>query len=357
MGTDMLRKGRVMAAMSGGVDSAVAAYLLREQGYEVVGVTMCLGVDTGETGKVRCCGPREIEDARRVCDALGLSHHVLNFGPELKEWVIEPFVREYREGRTPNPCVECNRHIKFGDLLEKALAMEFDFLATGHYARIASVGGRERLAPARDARKDQTYFLSGIRREALSHVLFPLADLTKDEVRAIAANANLPVSSKPESQDICFIPEGGTEKFLREHLEPVPGDIVDLGGNVVGRHRGIALYTIGQRARLGLNWGKPVYVVSKDLASNRIVVAHRERLMSPGLVAGQVNLFVDSLPPRAVAKIRYAHAPAPCSAGIADGLLTVRFDEPQEAVTPGQTVAVYDEDGLLASGIIQEGEG
>jgi tRNA-uridine 2-sulfurtransferase len=352
MGTD--RKGRVMAAMSGGVDSAVAAYLLKEQGYEVVGVTMCLGVDTGDDGKVRCCGPREIEDARRVCTALDIGHHVLNFGPELREWVIEPFIREYREGRTPNPCVECNRHIKFGDLLAKAMAMEFDRLATGHYARIGIVNGAYRLTRARDTRKDQTYFLSAIGREALERVLFPLADYTKDEVRALAQKANLPVSDKPESQDVCFITDGGTDKFLREHIEVVPGDIVDLRGNVVGRHRGIALYTIGQRARLGLNWGKPVYVVKKDPAANRIVVGEKELLLSPGLSAGQVILFVDNLPSRALAKIRYAHTPAPCSASLENGRLEVRFDEPQEAITAGQTVALYDGDGLLASGIIQE---
>jgi tRNA-uridine 2-sulfurtransferase len=348
------RTGRVMVALSGGVDSAVAAFLLREQGYEAVGVTMCLGVETGETGKVKCCGPREVEDARRVCTALDISHHVLNFAHELRSFVIEPFIREYREGKTPNPCVECNRHIKFGDLLGKALAMEFDYLATGHYARVAMVGGAYRLMNVRDTRKDQTYFLSGIRKEALKHVLFPLAGFTKDEVRAMAQKANLPVSDKPESQDICFIPEGGTEKYLRENIDALPGDIVDLRGNVVGRHRGIALYTIGQRARLGLNWGKPVYVIAKDLAGARLIVGEKEQLLSRRLSAGQVNLFVDRLPPRAKAKIRYAHAPAPCSALLENDRLTVQFDEPQEAITPGQTVALYDEEGLLASGIIQE---
>jgi len=343
-----------MAAMSGGVDSAVAAYLLKEQGYEVVGVTMCLGVETLEGGPVRCCGPREIEDARRVCTTLDISHHVLNFGPGLRAYVIEPFISEYRSGRTPNPCFLCNRHIKFGSLLDAALAFECDFLATGHYAKVEEVDGELLFMAAKDTRKDQTYFLSGVRREALRHVLFPLADLTKDEVRAIAHKAGLPVSSKPESQDICFIPDGGTEKYLMQNIEAVPGDIVDRTGRVMGRHKGLAFYTIGQRARLSMNWGKSVYVVKKDIENNRIVLGERDALLSPGLVAGGLNLFTDRIPTEAKAKIRYAHEPAPCRVSIAGDRMEVHFREPQESVTPGQTVALYHEGALLASGIIQE---
>ena len=343
-----------MVALSGGVDSAVAACLLKEQGYEVTGVTMCLGVKAGESDRVRCCGPREVEDARNVCTALGIGHHVLDFAPALKSFVIEPFIREYREGRTPNPCFQCNRHLKFGDLLGKALAMGFHFLATGHYARIDSSSGRPRLMHARDARKDQTYFLSGIAPEALERVLFPLAGFTKDEVRTVAREANLPVSTKPESQDICFIPDGDTEKFLRERIDISSGDLVDEQGVVVGRHRGLALYTIGQRARLGLSRGRPAYVIGKDPATGRITVGGRELLFSRGLRAEGVTSFVGELPFRARAQIRYAHAPAPCTATLEGDRLEVVFDQPQEAVTPGQTVALYDEDGLLASGIIQE---
>lgn len=343
-----------MVALSGGVDSAVAAFLLKEQGYEVTGVTMCLGVKAGESDRARCCGPREVEDARDVCTALGIGHHVLDFAPGLRSFVIEPFIREYREGRTPNPCFQCNRHLKFGDLLGKALAMGFRFLATGHYARIDRSSGRPRLMHARDARKDQTYFLSGIAPEALERVLFPLAGFTKDEVRAVAREANLPVSTKPESQDICFIPDGDTGKFLREHIDVTPGDLVDEKGCVVGRHRGLALYTIGQRAGLGLNRGKPVYVTGKDPSSGRVTVGGKELLFSRGLRAGGVTCFVEELPSRAQAQIRYAHAPAPCSATLEGDRLEVVFDQPQEAVTPGQTVALYDGEGLLASGIIQE---
>ncbi len=198
-----------MVALSGGVDSAVAAYLLKEKGYDVVGVTMCLGVAAQDTGKIKCCGPREIEDARAVCRALSMSHYVLDFAPELQNFVIEPFIREYRLGRTPNPCVECNRRIKFGALLEKALSMGFDLLATGHYAAVEKSEGGCILKVSNDFRKDQTYFLSRISRQSLKHVVFPLADFTKDQVRAVAKRENLPVSSKPDSQDICFIPAQG----------------------------------------------------------------------------------------------------------------------------------------------------
>lgn len=341
-----------MAALSGGVDSAVAAFLLRDQGYEVTGITMCLGVEAKETGKVRCCGSREIEDARQVCFALGISHYVLNFAPELKNHVIEPFIREYGMGRTPNPCIECNRHIKFGVLLKKALSMEFDFLATGHYAGIERINGNCRLVIPKDTRKDQTYFLSGMPGSSLEHVLFPLAGLTKPQVREIALKEGLPVSSKPESQDICFIPRGNTENFLREHIPSLPGDIIDTKGKLMGRHRGMAYYTIGQRARMSMNWGKPFYVIAKDVPGNRIVIGERDQLISKGLVADSINLLTDEIPDRAYAKIRYAHAPTACRVMLRDGVMTVLFDEPQEAVTPGQTVALYDSGTVLASGII-----
>jgi len=348
------RKKRVMVGLSGGVDSAVAAYLLKDQGFDVTGVTMCLGVEPKETGKVRCCGPREIEDARLVCLALGIKHYVLDFAPELKDRVIEPFIREYGMGRTPNPCVECNRHIKFGSLLGKALSMGFDFLATGHYAGIDRTNGDCRLVTPKDARKDQTYFLSGISRDSLGHVLFPLADLTKDQVREIAAREGLPVSSKKESQDICFIPEGDTGNFLKQNVSAPPGDVIDGKGNLMGRHRGIAYYTIGQRARMSMNWGKPYYVIAKDIPGNRIVIGERDQLLSRGLTADSVNLLADDIPGRAHAKIRYAHAPAACTVTFREGEMTVLFDEPQEAVTPGQTVALYDAGAVLGSGIIKE---
>jgi tRNA-uridine 2-sulfurtransferase len=345
---------RVMVALSGGVDSAVAAYLLKDQGYEVVGVTMCLGVTTQDTGKIRCCGPREVEDARSVCHTLGINHHVLDFAPELQRFVIEPFINEYSKGRTPNPCVECNRKIKFGALLDKALSMGFDLLATGHYAGLERSAGSFCLKIPQDRRKDQTYFLAGIPREAIEHIIFPLAGLTKDQVRTIAQRENLPVSSKPDSQDICFIPAGGVGGFLKERIAENPGDIVDRKGKVLGRHKGISFYTVGQRSGLGISRGKPQYVLSLDAARNRIVVGDRAFLSTRGLVADSVNIFIDTLPEKACGKIRYAHNPAPCSVAIKNKELAVLFDEPQEAITPGQTIVLYENGSVLASGIIRE---
>ena len=259
---------KVAVAMSGGVDSAVAALLLKESGHEVVGVTMCLGVVPAEGGRAKCCGPREIEDARRVCQALGIRHYVVDFAADLEEKVIRPFVAEYCRGRTPNPCVACNRSIKFGSLLEKALAWGFDGIATGHYAGIEEENGRYRLKIPKDRRKDQTYFLHAIPKEALAKVLFPLAGYTKDEVRGIAERAGLPVFDKPESQDICFIPAEGHGAFLRSRGAGIePGEIVDREGRVLGRHRGIACYTIGQRGGLGISSPAPLYVLAIDAAT------------------------------------------------------------------------------------------
>jgi tRNA-uridine 2-sulfurtransferase len=348
---------KVAIAMSGGVDSAVAALLLRDSGQEVVGMTMCLGVVPAEGGRAKCCGPQEVEDARSVCEALGIRHCVVDFAADLEEKVIRPFVAEYGRGRTPNPCVACNRSIKFGSLLAKALAWGFDSLATGHYAAIEEENGACRLKIPKDRRKDQTYFLHAVPKEALSKVLFPLAGYTKDEVRGMAGKARLPVFEKPESQDICFMPEEGHEAFLQSRGVPIePGEIVDRQGRTVGRHRGIACYTIGQRGGLGISSPSPLYVLAIDAAQNRLVVGPKGDLKSVGLVADQVNCLVDSFPGEAWAKIRYAHKAAPCRVSDRDGRLTVRFAEPQEAVAPGQSVVLYDRTTVLGGGIIEEVE-
>ncbi len=346
---------KLAVAMSGGVDSAVAALLLRDGGHEVAGVTMCLGVAPAEGRRAKCCGPREIEDAEKVCRALGIRHYVVDFAADLEEKVIGPFVAEYIRGRTPNPCVACNRAIKFGSLLRKALAWGFDGLATGHYARIESAGGVYLLKTPKDRRKDQTYFLHAIPRESLAKGFFPLAGYTKDEVRGIAEQAGLPVFDKPESQDICFMPAEGHGAFLRSRGAGIePGEIVDREGRILGRHRGIACYTIGQRGGLGLSSPAPLYVLAIDAPRNRLVVGGKTDLRAEGLVADQVNRLVDSFPEEARAKIRYAHRAARCRISEEDGRLTVRFAEPQEAVAPGQSVVLYNGETVLGGGIIQE---
>ena len=348
---------KIAVAVSGGVDSSVAALLLKEQGHEVVGITMCLGVAAEQGGHTKCCGPQEIEDARRVCRMLDIPHCVMDFAADLEEHIVRPFVEEYRKGRTPNPCVACNRFIKFGTLLDKVTAMGFDFLATGHYASVRKEGGLPVLARSREARKDQTYFLHAIPRETLERIRFPLADLSKGEVRRIARENNLPVSDKQESQDICFIPEAGYGMFLRSRsIEVKPGDFVDRQGAVLGRHKGFALYTLGQRARLGGLSGDPLYVLAIDAVRNRVVIGEKADLFAAGLIAEQVNLLVDRLPVRAVAKIRYAHRGAGCRVAYDGALLRVAFDEPQEAITPGQCVVLYDGDIVLGGGVIREAQ-
>jgi tRNA-specific 2-thiouridylase len=347
---------KVAVAMSGGVDSAVAALLLQQSGHETVGVTMCLGVTPAKGGPVKCCGAREIEDAGSVCRALGIRHYVVDFAADLEQKVIGPFVAEYLRGRTPNPCVACNRWLKFGSLLNKAQAWGFECLATGHYAAIETGEGGYLLKRPKDRRKDQTYFLHAIPRETLAKVLFPLAGYTKDEVRAIAERAGLPVFDKRESQDVCFMPAEGHGAFLRSRGAGVePGEIVNLEGRVLGRHEGIACYTIGQRGGLGLSSPAPLYVVAIDAAKNRLVVGGKTDLRAEGLVAGEVNRLVDTFPEEARAKIRYAHRAARCRISEErDGRLTVRFAEPQEAVAPGQSVVLYDGETVLGGGIIQE---
>jgi len=351
----MTRK-KVAIAISGGVDSSAAAWLLKEDGHDVVGVTMCLGIPTVEDGPVKCCGPKEIEDARRVCQKLGIPHYVLDFAVDLDAMVIRPFIAEYLQGRTPNPCVECNRAIKFGTLLHKVRAMGFEYLATGHYARVDHDHVPSRLRVPRDIRKDQTYFLYAMGKEDLQHVLFPLADYQKDEVRKLAAAAQLPTSEKPDSQDICFIPKEGLEPFINQHaLEKIPpGDIVDREGRVLGRHRGLPFYTIGQRGGLGISNPVPLYVLSLDIERNRLVVGEKHEVRATGLIADRINLLVDYTPTRATAKIRYAHRAAPCDVSWEDTLMTVHFDQPQEAITPGQSVVVYDGDVVVGGGLIRE---
>lgn len=355
---------RVVVGMSGGVDSAVAAALLKEQGYDVVGVTLNLSPKVeGEDAWERddsCCGLSASEDARRVADRLGIPHYVLNFRDVFAEKVVANFLDEYRRGRTPNPCIRCNDHIKFGTVLLKARALGADLVATGHYARVETDPGTGRrvLRKAADLRKDQSYVLYVLTQDELQRTIFPLGDLTKQETREIARKLNLPVANKPESQEICFVSERNYGEFLMKLAPDVaqPGPIVHVDGRVLGEHRGIAFYTIGQRRGLGLVSPDPLYVVDVDASNRAIIVGPEDALYDTELIAGEANLVsvADLRTPRLVkARIRYrmTDADAYVSQPQPD-LLRVTFLEPQRAITPGQAVVCYDDDVVVAGGTI-----
>jgi tRNA-specific 2-thiouridylase len=274
----------------------------------------------------------------------------------MREKVIGRFVEEYRSGRTPNPCIDCNRHLKFGRLLDTARSGGFQFLATGHYAKIDQVGERLRLVKPRDRRKDQTYFLYVIRKEDLSSILFPLADRTKEEVRVLARKAGLPVAEREESQDICFVPRKGYRQFIRDLAGPQqPGPILDKQGRVLGCHDGIVSFTIGQRSGLGISAPSPLYVVSVDPETNRVVVGGKNELLSSSLTACDINLLADSWPAKADAKIRYRKKASVCRIFREEkGGLRIEFEEPQESITPGQAVVLYRGDEVLGGGVIRQ---
>jgi len=345
---------KVLVAMSGGVDSSVAAMIMKNEGYDVSGVTMCLGIRDGGD-RVRCCGPTAVDDAKRVCNRLKIPHYVFDYAEELEEKVIARFVSEYLRGRTPNPCIDCNRYLKFGSLLEKAKALGFDFLATGHYAAIEKNDGGMHLKKPRDRRKDQTYFLYPIPYDGLGSILFPLASLTKEEVRKMATDAALPVARKQESQDICFVTQKNYQAFLLERVQDLkPGPILDMQGNVLGKHRGIIFYTIGQRGGLGISSRTPLYVISINHENNSIVVGGKNDLKASGLVAGGLNMLAETLPREVSAKIRYRKKEAPCAVTLESDSVRVTFTEEQEAITPGQSVVFYADDRVLGGGIIEE---
>jgi len=345
---------KVMVAMSGGVDSSVAALLLKERGYEVRGVTMCFGVKGTADAKASCCGPEALEDARRVCERLGIPHHVMDLSEDLEEQVIKRFVLAYLEGITPNPCVDCNRYLKFGTLLQRARAMGFEYLATGHYAGIEKNGSGYLMKKPKDRQKDQTYFLYPIRGEALASILFPLASFTKEEVRGMAQGAGLPVAGKPESQDICFVTGKNHGDFVAGRAPGIrPGPIMDMRGKVLGEHKGIVHYTIGQRGGLGISYRTPLYVSAIDARGNRIVVGERKDLKARGLVAGDLNILVWPWPERVFAKIRYRKKEFQCSIFRQRDSILVTFAEEQEAVAPGQAVVFYDGDAVLGGGRIE----
>ena len=339
-------------AMSGGVDSSVAAALLKDQGFEVIGVTMCFSLPEPTTGRPACCGADSVADARRVAEILGIRHHVLGFEKDLEQLVVADFLSEYAHGRTPNPCIRCNEYLKFGRLLDMIRAMDVEFLATGHYARIVQRQGVNYLAKGADSRKDQSYFLYRLRPEQLAHILFPLGEYTKAQVRAIAKERKLPVAEKKESQEICFVPDD-LRSFLAPRLGSRPGEVADTDGNVVAHHDGVHNFTIGQRKGLGIGTEHVRYVVAIDAANARVIVGPRSRAMAKGCCLTDC-IFPDGLPAERSlgARVRYRSPEVKVRTRTEGDRVVLEFEEPQFAVTAGQSAVLYDGDLVIGGGII-----
>lgn len=349
--------------MSGGVDSSVAAALLQLHGYEVIGATMKLWHDVATEAEESksCCNLSAVEDARRVAQKLGIPHYVMNFQTMFQEKVIDYFIEEYLAGRTPNPCIACNHHMKFGGLLQKAQELEAEFVATGHYAQIAY--NREmrqyQLLKGVDERKDQSYVLYHLDQHSLSHYLLPLGGLTKAETRKYAAEFGFTVANKPESQEICFIPDNDYRRFLSERAPGLlqPGHFVSTDGKVLGTHKGFACYTIGQRKGLGIALGQPMFVSAIDPLTNQVTLGPESDIFSACLHAHDVNWLSGAIPQEplaAKAKIRYSAKEAPVMVfPLPSGRMEVRFESVQRAITPGQSVVLYDENRVIGGGIIE----
>jgi len=356
----------ICVAMSGGVDSSVAALILKEMGYNLIGITIKTYnyEEIGIQNEHSCCSLEGINDARMVATKLGFPHYVVDLTKEFKNEVINYFIRDYLEGRTPNPCVMCNRKIKWEALIKKATSLGADFIATGHYARLNfdEKKGRYILMRGVDKSKDQSYALWGLTQESLSRTIFPLGELTKQEVREIAKKYNLKIANKPESFEICFVPDNDYVGFLLKNVnglaEKVSGGDIVMDGKVVGKHKGYPFYTIGQRKGLGLALGYPVYVIGIHPETNTIEVGTEDKLYHNALVAGNVNLIsVEKIEDgmRVVAKVRYLDEGSPATIeNYRDGKIIVKFDKPKRAITPGQSVVFYDGDIVVGGGIIEE---
>jgi len=351
---------RVVVAMSGGVDSSVTAALLKKESYEVIGATMGIWPSTSSSGG--CCGLGAIEDAKKVARILDIRHYTLNFRDIFAEKVVANFCEEYRAGRTPNPCIRCNQYIKFDALLKRVKELGADYIATGHYARIEYDRKRKRclLKKGIDLGKDQSYVLYLMTQDQLKHTLMPLGDWTKERVRQVAQELELPVATKPESQDICFVPDDNYGKFVQEYIPEVakPGPILDREGNVLGEHQGILFYTIGQRKRLGISAKEPLYVTSLDNERNAVIVGPEREIYADELIATEVNyVSIDGLTRSITAstKIRYQHREAEALVvPLGNAKVRVKFRRPQKAITPGQAAVFYNGDTLIGGGTISE---
>jgi tRNA-uridine 2-sulfurtransferase len=362
---------RIVVAMSGGVDSSVAAALLAEQGHEVVGLSMQLyDQREGQTGFGTCCSIDDLHDARRVASALGIPHYIVNFERQFQDHVVSNFVSEYLAGRTPIPCAHCNSDLKFATLLDRACGLGADMVATGHYARVARVEtGGYVLRRGLDAGKDQSYFLFSLTQEQLCHALFPVGAWHKEVVREYARTRKLPVAGKPDSQEICFVPDGDYASFIEGHARNAPGRatcapsdgaIMDRTGNVLGHHRGVHRFTVGQRKGLGLATRAPLYVLELRPSENAVVVGPREALEKTTLTASSLN-WIGGTPPahplRVHAQIRHRHTPAAACVRVLGGdRAEVEFDTPQTAITPGQAVVFYDHDLVVGGGWIDSSQ-
>ena len=355
---------RVLLGMSGGVDSSVAGYLLREQGYDVIGVTMKVWPqDCISRAEDKCCGPQAVADARAVAHSLGIPHYVVDEADRFERTVIDYFTSEYQAGRTPNPCVMCNEKLKFGNLWGKAEALGCDYIATGHYAIIEHHRDRVLLRKGVDPRKDQSYFLFSLRQPQLRHALTPLGTMRKPEIRKIARSLGLKVADKIDSQEICFVPGNDYKAFLRSHLgenEFHRGEIYDVEGNFVGEHDGIELFTIGQRKGLPGGSAKPRYVVDLDAETNRVIVGDVEDLVCDEFEIDRTNWIARELPDEdvdATVKIRYSHPGTPATVtSLENHRARIRLHEPQRAITPGQAAVIYDGDVVIGGGWICRGE-
>lgn len=356
-------KPKVVVGMSGGVDSSMTAALLQEQGYDVIGVTLQIWESAEPEVEGGCCSVSAIDDARRVAFLLGIPHYVLNFRSYFKDTVVDYFTESYLKGETPNPCLACNKYVKFGEMLRKARGLGAEYIATGHYAQVLrdSESGRFLLSKSRDVRKDQTYALYMLTQEQLAHTLFPLADYPKEQIREMARERGLGVGDKPDSQEICFIPNDDYASFLRTRSEEAvkPGHFVDLAGQRLGRHRGIIHYTVGQRKGLGVTFGKPMFVVGLNPERNEVVLGEDPDVYTDTLWAINLNWIAIadlSEPLEVTAKIRYNSTGAratvyPGEIGSNYGV-RVRFEEPQRAVTPGQAVVFYQGNLVVGGGKI-----